>query len=438
MTSYERIQQALAFIPAHDRDVWVRVGMAIKSEVGEDGFPLWDTWSQTADNYNAKDAKAVWRSIKVNGGVSIGSLFHEAKGHGWRPGHPFQGPTPKELEQRRTQGEAEEHKRQAEEARKHELARKRAKAIWEGASFAPDDHPYLVRKGVKSHGLKLYRGELVIGGMLCDSALLVPIRDSEGVLHSMEFISPAGEKRFLPGGKKTGGFFLIGTFGAVLGIAEGYTTAASLHEAAGYAVAMAFDCGNLLVVAKALSEKYPDSSLFICGDRGQGEAQAREAARAVNARLALPDFSGLNVTERDTDFNDLHRLAGLEAVKAQFRQAKTLIEEAKSVIKALDAKDPGEWFEDKTLEALALLYDKSKPDYERAISQARRAKASIKALKSAVAERSKGEARQGESPNVTFEMLDTEPLTMRRPLALLGGKSYAAIWPSCSPLSPSR
>jgi putative DNA primase/helicase len=38
-------------LPAHDRELWVRVGMAIKSELGEDGFNLWDEWSRAADNY---------------------------------------------------------------------------------------------------------------------------------------------------------------------------------------------------------------------------------------------------------------------------------------------------------------------------------------------------------------------------------------------------
>jgi phage/plasmid primase-like uncharacterized protein len=141
---------------------------------------------------------------------------------------------------------------------------------------------------VKSHGLKLYRGEFVIAGMPCDGALLIPIRDSEGGLHSLEFISPEGEKRFLPGGKKIGGFFLIGTLGAALGIAEGYSTAASLHEAINHAIAVAFDCGNLPVVAKALGEKYPSSSLIICGDRGQGEAQARKRPGPSMPGLPFP------------------------------------------------------------------------------------------------------------------------------------------------------
>jgi hypothetical protein len=84
MTSYEQIQKALSFIPAHDRDTWLRMGMAIKSELGEGGFSLWDEWSRTADNYKSGDARDVWRSIEPNGGVTIGSLFHEAKANSYR------------------------------------------------------------------------------------------------------------------------------------------------------------------------------------------------------------------------------------------------------------------------------------------------------------------------------------------------------------------
>uniref|UniRef100_UPI000491DF60 PriCT-2 domain-containing protein n=1 Tax=Chitinilyticum litopenaei TaxID=1121276 RepID=UPI000491DF60 len=56
------IRAALAHIPAHDRDTWVCMAMAVKSELGEAGFNLWDDWSQSADNYQPKAARAVWKS----------------------------------------------------------------------------------------------------------------------------------------------------------------------------------------------------------------------------------------------------------------------------------------------------------------------------------------------------------------------------------------
>ena len=58
-----RIEEALAVIPAHDRSTWVRMGMAVKSELDDAGFVLWDSWSKKAGNYKERDAMAVWRSL---------------------------------------------------------------------------------------------------------------------------------------------------------------------------------------------------------------------------------------------------------------------------------------------------------------------------------------------------------------------------------------
>lgn len=78
------IVQALSFIPAHDRDVWLKMGMALKAAFGENGFTQWDSWSQSAENYSAQAVKDVWRSLKVDGGVTIGSLMYVARSYGYR------------------------------------------------------------------------------------------------------------------------------------------------------------------------------------------------------------------------------------------------------------------------------------------------------------------------------------------------------------------
>ena len=95
-----RIREALQFIPASDRGTWVKMGMAIKSEVGDAGFDLWEGWSQKADTFNAKDARDVWKSIRINGKVTAGTLFHEAKANGWRDDGTHQKPTPEEIAER--------------------------------------------------------------------------------------------------------------------------------------------------------------------------------------------------------------------------------------------------------------------------------------------------------------------------------------------------
>ena len=96
----ETIRAALARIPADlPRDEWARVAMALKSELGDDGFELFDTWSARAEGYKAADARDTWRSVKAGGKVSIGTLFHLAGLHGYKPSDtaPAQKPAPAEV-----------------------------------------------------------------------------------------------------------------------------------------------------------------------------------------------------------------------------------------------------------------------------------------------------------------------------------------------------
>ena len=64
MTPVDDIDSALRYIPADERETWVRVGMAIKSELGDSGYSLWDYWSQSASNYQERAAQLVWRSFR--------------------------------------------------------------------------------------------------------------------------------------------------------------------------------------------------------------------------------------------------------------------------------------------------------------------------------------------------------------------------------------
>ena len=156
-------------------------------------------------------------------------------------------------------------------------------------------------------------------------------------LQALQFIAPdkrfgqAGDKRdknFLSGGKTTGAFFTLSENpeGPIV-ICEGYATGASIHQATGYAVICAMSCGNLAVVAKALRRKWPHREMVVAADNDQwgsdnpGLRGATEAANAVHARVAMPRFG--NRANKPTDFNDLHRLEGLPAVKSQIECVRT-------------------------------------------------------------------------------------------------------------------
>jgi hypothetical protein len=81
-----RIRAALKFIPAMDREVWLKVGIALKSGLGEAGCALFDEWSRTApDAYDAGENAKQWRSFKPGGGVTIATLFFLAQQNGWKP-----------------------------------------------------------------------------------------------------------------------------------------------------------------------------------------------------------------------------------------------------------------------------------------------------------------------------------------------------------------
>ncbi len=225
------------------------------------------------------------------------------------------GLSPQEEAEHRERVDAMRREREARDAQRKAVAREKAAAIWQTARLAPDDHVYLIDKGVKAHALRVHGG-----------ALVVPIRDGAD-LHSLQFISSNGEKRFLAGGRVSGCYFPIGKPVDALCIVEGYATGASIHEATGDAVAVAFYAGNLLPVARALREKFPDLRLTICADDdartpgNPGVTTAHEAAQAAGAFLAVPDF-GANRPDGATDFNDLHRHAGFEAVRACIERAR--------------------------------------------------------------------------------------------------------------------
>lgn len=210
----------------------------------------------------------------------------------------------------RAKVETMRREREAEEAQRKSEAKTKAAAIWQKAEPAPGDHPYLIRKGIKASGAKQY-----------NDALLIPM-GADGEIHSLQFVGLDGEKRFLTGGRVKGCYFSIGKpKGAVaLCIAEGFATGATIHEATGYPVAVAFNAGNVGAVAKAMRDKFSDLALILCADDdiqtdgNPGLTAATDAARSVGGLLALPDF-GIDRPAGASDFNDMAALCGQEAVR---------------------------------------------------------------------------------------------------------------------------
>jgi putative DNA primase/helicase len=226
----------------------------------------------------------------------------------------------------RARVEAMQLQREADEVRAHAEVAKRADAILAAATDATTAQPYLVRKGVMAFpGVKVgawpQRGKV--------DCLLIPMRDASERLWNVQAIFSERDpeldrdKDFLAGGKKSNCYFAIrGEPAGVLAVCEGYATGASISVATGYPVAVAFDAGNLLAVARSLRAKFPDSRIIILGDNdesGTGQRAAEDAARAVGGMVAIPSEAG-------KDWNDVHREQGADAVRRGIEAAQPRVD----------------------------------------------------------------------------------------------------------------
>lgn len=232
--------------------------------------------------------------------------------------------TEAERQAHRQRVEAMRQQREADVAQRQQQAAQVAAQRWNAATPATEEHAYLNAKGVKAYGVR----------EADDGALLVPMRDADGKLWNVERVNPLDtkDKRGLTGGRRSGLYHSIGKPDGVLVICEGYATGASIHEATGHAVAVSFNAGNLCAVAQILHQKYPALRLIVAADddketeNNPGLTKGTEAARAVGGCLAVPTFPA-DLPFKATDFNDLHALEGVAAVKAVIDAAQPVAAE---------------------------------------------------------------------------------------------------------------
>lgn len=302
--SIHKAAGALSFVPPHDRDLWVRMGMAIKSEFAEDGFDTWDSWSQGAESYDVRSAKAVWRSIGAAGKVGIGTLFHEAAANGWRDNDESRAPlTEQEQAEKRRARAARDAATLAEEARKQRAYRAAADASQKVIEQCElKTHYYLNSKGLPD-----------VVALVNDSTLIVPMRNLEtNQLQGMQSIDwIAGERRWE---KKMA--FGMRAKGAVLRLGnqrsketflcEGYATGLSIELALrrlrlNACVLVCFSDSNMAHVAAKVT-----GAAFVLADNDVSLA-GEKAAKKTGLPWSMSDVVG-------EDANDLHHRAGLVAL----------------------------------------------------------------------------------------------------------------------------
>lgn len=181
-------------------------------------------------------------------------------------------------------------RQEAERVREWERIATLAMQEWSSASTANPAHAYLKAKELTSFGIRQY-----------GNVLLVPMWDARFRLCNVQRIAPDGTKRFMLGGQTNGLFWHHGvlTIGHQLTtcpvvIAEGFATAAAIHEATGYAMVAAMSGQNLEAVAVIMRQRFPSREIIMAADYdgnrsdNVGVIWAKRAAEAVGAKVAYP------------------------------------------------------------------------------------------------------------------------------------------------------
>lgn len=252
---------------------------------------------------------------------------------------------------------AQEKKRLEE----HERAARRS-AKWWRECLQTGTSEYLTRKGLPSGNL--YGARISRSGNL-----VIQIQDTKGKTWGLQVVysdpkikeRKGRDKDFVPAGlAKKGHMAIIGSpvMSLIVLVCEGFATGATLHEATGLPVIVAFDANNLVHAAKEVLKSWPHVSLLFCADDdylqtcseckqfttvvdancmhcGQphkkinsGVDQAKLSVLTIaTSAIAIPDFPGDRPINRKgpTDFNDLltHPDGGLPMIARQIEAALT-------------------------------------------------------------------------------------------------------------------
>ncbi|MBA6362321.1 toprim domain-containing protein [Colwellia sp. BRX8-4] len=189
-------------------------------------------------------------------------------------------------------------------------ATKKALALYKNAKQVTE-HNYLSTKGIFPPAvIRCHDGLLVIP--LIDYSL------DNATLINIQTINQHGSKRFMTGGRITGLCCPIELSNnepiTRIYIAEGFSTAMSVHQITGCSVLAAMNANNLASVAKIARQRWPDIEIIITGDDdylterktgiNPGKDKAIQAASIIKAKASFPPFSFEEKLSGLTDWND--------------------------------------------------------------------------------------------------------------------------------------
>jgi len=246
----------LQAIPACDRDIWIKIGMAVKDEFGDRGYSIFDEWSSTAYNYDPKAVRHVWRSFKGRG-ISIATLIQLSKKSGWTPDKPIKVSAPKpKRAPTKTQGNTHKY----------------ALELWMKADrkdAAVANHPYAIKKGIEcaaGAGRVIVPYGVIVGKNT--DCIIIPIRSAGvGKVQAVQCINSEGRKQTF--GRLSDGYLLLGNTldkSCPWYVCEGWASAYSMvfhHQSGAGVCAMSFGKSNLKRTAHQIAENHKPNLIRI-------------------------------------------------------------------------------------------------------------------------------------------------------------------------------
>jgi putative DNA primase/helicase len=303
----DRAREALyACNPDCPREDWVKLAMAAKAAgVDADTF---HAWSSQAPSYNERDAKAVWKSVNAEGGITAKYLFKAGVQNGWHPSR-----TERPTRPRVNHAPARPSKGPAAQGSAQDAAE-----VWARCRPASADHPYIVAKQGHADGLRVVpEGDrLTIAGLCVAGWLAVPVVPLGGHQDSpvsLQFIPPpgTGKKLNLPGAS-VAGVFIVGeaAAGGTVYLCEGIGQAWACWKATGCAAVVCFGWGRVGMVAAELRARDTSARVVIVPDVGK-EQEGEAIAREVQGRfVTMPEG-----WEENADVNDYAMRDGFDALE---------------------------------------------------------------------------------------------------------------------------
>lgn len=204
------------------------------------------------------------------------------------------------------------------------------------AHWAYSNHPYLKKKGFNEN---FYLKQDKMG------SLLIPLKDENGKLWSVQRIFPNGDKiigiiktkeekeqGIEYSAKKSGCFHIVGAKSLEhckeFIITEGFATAATIYKALNKPVIMGVDAGNLLKIVESLKNKFQNTPITLIADNDRkrelkglsnvGVESAKEIQQKFSdIKVIIPKISVQEAEQGMSDFNDIYLKKGLDEVKKQ-------------------------------------------------------------------------------------------------------------------------